>query len=130
MPYQFSDLVTESLDWVIFRESLLNMLLGSRKLVFKSLVKNCMYLLLNLFHPEVEDGVEGSIPSEGEAKSASDMDSSLNYLLLESERTLVSLRKLFVMVMELDLIRKEADTLGLTSRADGFRSARLFYVLN
>jgi len=49
---------------------------------------------------------------------------------LESERTLVSLRKLFVMVMELDLIRKEADTLVLTSRADGFRSARLFYVLN
>ena len=66
--------------------------------MFKSLVKNCMYLLLNQFHPEVEDGVEGSIPSEGEAKSASDMDSSLNYLLLESERTLVSLRKLFVMV--------------------------------
>jgi len=50
------------------------------------------------------------------------MDSSLNYLLLESERTLVSLRKLFVMVMELDLIRKEVDTLGLTSRADGFRN--------
>jgi len=46
--------------------------------------------------------------------------------LLESERTLVSLRKLFVMVMELDLIRKEADTLGLTSRADGFRVNRCY----
>ncbi|KAG2650594.1 negative regulator of systemic acquired resistance SNI1-like isoform X3 [Panicum virgatum] len=120
----------KSLDWVFFRESLLNMLLGSRKLVFKSLVKNCMYLLLNQFHPEVEDGVEGSIPSEGEAKSASDMDSSLNYLLLESERTLVSLRKLFVMVMELDLIRKEADTLGLTSRADGFRNPIMEVILD
>jgi len=116
----------QSLDWVIFRESLLNMLLGSRKLVFKSFVKNCMYLLLNQFHPEAKDAVEGSIPSEGEAKSASDMHSSLNYFLLESERTLVSLRKLFVMVMELDLIRKEADTLGLTSRADGFRVNRCY----
>jgi hypothetical protein len=35
-----------------------------------------------------------------------------------------------IKVMELDLIRKEADTLGLTSRADGYRSARLFYFLN
>ncbi|RLM79643.1 uncharacterized protein C2845_PM12G13140 [Panicum miliaceum] len=120
----------KSLDWVIFRESLLNMLLVSRKLVFKSFVKDCMYLLLNQFHPEAKDAVEGSIPSEGEAKSASDMDSSLNYLLLESERTLVSLRKLFVMVMELDLIRKEADTLGLTSRADGFRNPIMEVILD
>ncbi|PUZ75352.1 hypothetical protein GQ55_1G157500 [Panicum hallii var. hallii] len=120
----------KSPDWVIFRESLLNMLLGSRKLVFKSFVKDCMYLLLNQFHPEAKDAVEGSIPSEGEAKSASDMDSSLNYLLLESERTLVSLRKLFVMVMELDLIRKEADTLGLTSRADGFRHPIMEVILD
>jgi len=50
--------------------------------------------------------------------------------LLESERTLVSLRKLFVMVMELDLIRKEADTLGLTSRADGFRNPIMEVILD
>ncbi|KAK3152851.1 hypothetical protein QOZ80_2BG0164370 [Eleusine coracana subsp. coracana] len=105
----------ESLDWVIFRESLLNMLLGSRKLVFKSFVKNCMFTLLNQYRQEAKDAVEDSIPSEG----ASDV-SSLN-LSFQLERTLVSLRKLFVMVMNLDLIRKEADTLGLTSRSDGFR---------
>nr|CAB3446507.1 unnamed protein product [Digitaria exilis] len=118
----------ESLDWVIFRESLLNMLLGSRKLVFKSFVKNCM-LLLNQYHPEAKDAVEG-VPSEEAAKSASDLDSSLSYLSLESERTLVSLRKLFVMVMELDLIKKEADTLGLTSRADGVRNPIMEVILD
>ncbi|CAL4888127.1 unnamed protein product [Urochloa decumbens] len=106
----------ESLDWVIFRESLLNMLLGSRKLVFKSFVRSCIHLLLN--------------QSKGEARSASDLDSSLSYSSLESERTLASLRKLFVMIMELDLIRKEADTLGLTSRADGFRNPIMEVILD
>ncbi|KAK8462054.1 hypothetical protein SEVIR_1G139200v4 [Setaria viridis] len=120
----------ESLDWVIFRESLLNMLLGSRKLVFKSFVQNCIHLLLSQYHPEAKDAVEDSIPFEGEARSASDLDSSLNYSSLESERTLVSLRKLFVMVMELDLIRKEADALGLTSRADGFRNPIMEVILD
>ncbi|KAJ1256826.1 hypothetical protein BS78_K298300 [Paspalum vaginatum] len=120
----------ESLDWVIFRESLLNILLGSRKLVFKSFVKNCIYLLINQYHHEAKDAVEDSIPSGGEAKSASDIDSSLNYSSLESERTLVSLRKLFVMVMKLDSIRKEADTLGLTSRADGVRNPIMEVILD
>ncbi|CAD6247830.1 unnamed protein product [Miscanthus lutarioriparius] len=120
----------ESLDWVIFRESLLNMLLGSRKLMFKSFVKNCMFILLNQYHPEAKDEVEDIVPSERKAKSASDHDFSLNYSSFESERTLVSLRKLFVMVMKLDLIRKEADTLGLTSRADGFRNPIMEIILD
>ncbi|CAD6251635.1 unnamed protein product [Miscanthus lutarioriparius] len=120
----------ESLDWVIFRESLLNMLLGSRKLMFKSFVKNCMFILLNQYYPEAKDEVEDIIPSERKAKSASDHDFSLNYSSFESERTLVSLRKLFVMVMKLDLIRKEADTLGLTSRADGFRNPIMEIILD
>ncbi|CAN6231458.1 unnamed protein product [Urochloa humidicola] len=106
----------ESLDWVIFRESLLNMLLGSRKLVFKSFVRNCIHLLIS--------------QSKGEARSALDLDSSLSYSSLHSEMTLVSLRKLFVMVMELDLTRKEADTLGLTSRADGFRNPIMELILD
>uniref|UniRef100_A0A0A9CPF5 Uncharacterized protein n=1 Tax=Arundo donax TaxID=35708 RepID=A0A0A9CPF5_ARUDO len=121
----------ESRDWVIFRESLLNMLLGSRKLVFTSFVKNCIYLLLNQYHHEATDAVEDSIPSERDsAKSASDLDSSLNLLSFESERAHVSLRKLFVMVMNLDLIRKEADTLGRTSRADGFRNPIMEVILD
>ncbi|KAL6624351.1 hypothetical protein ACP70R_031672 [Stipagrostis hirtigluma subsp. patula] len=97
---------------------------GSRKLVFKSLVKNCIYLVLNHYHHEAEDAVEDSIPSEGHpAKSESDTNSSLNFSSFELGRTLESVQKLFVMVMNLDLIRKEADTLGLTSRADGFRNS-------
>ena len=44
MSYQFSDCVTESLDWVIFRESLLNMLL----VWSTSITKNALFSLLCL----------------------------------------------------------------------------------
>ncbi|KAL6624352.1 hypothetical protein ACP70R_031673 [Stipagrostis hirtigluma subsp. patula] len=104
---------------------------GSRKIVFKSLVKNCIYLVLNHYHHEAEDAVEDSMPSEGHpAKSESDTNSSLNFSSFELGRTLESVQKLFVMVMNLDLIRKEADTLGLTSRADGFRNPIMEVILD
>lgn len=70
--------------------------------MFKSFVKNCIYILLNQYHPEAK--VEDIVPSEREAKSASDLDFSLNYSSFESERTLVSLRKLFVMVSVWNLV--------------------------
>ncbi|KAF0891389.1 hypothetical protein E2562_009820 [Oryza meyeriana var. granulata] len=118
----------ESLDWVIFRESLLQMLLVSRRLAFKSLVKNCISLLLNQHYQEVEDGISSK---EGSTKSAPDLDSSLAVVSFEFERkALASVQKLFIMVMNLDLIRKEADTMGLTSRADGCRNPILDAVLD
>ncbi|EAY85550.1 hypothetical protein OsI_06924 [Oryza sativa Indica Group] len=99
-----SGFVTESLDWVIFRESLLQMLLG------------------------VEDGISSK---EGSAKSAPDLESSLAIISFEFERkALASVQKLFTMVMNLDLIRKEADTMGLTSRADGCRNPILDVILD
>ncbi|XP_037467071.1 negative regulator of systemic acquired resistance SNI1-like [Triticum dicoccoides] len=111
----------ESLDWVIIRESVLNVLLGSRKLVFKMFVKNCISLL-NQHQREVEDDIS--------SKSASDLDSSLTFPLVEFEReALISVKKLFIMVINLDLIRKEADKLGLTSRADGLRNPILEVIL-
>jgi hypothetical protein len=72
--------------------------------MFKSFVKNCMFILLNQYHPEAKDEVEDIVPSERKAKSASDHDFSLNYSSFESERTLVSLRKLFVMVSVQNLV--------------------------
>ncbi|KAL5211383.1 hypothetical protein ABZP36_022230 [Zizania latifolia] len=118
----------ESSHWVIIRESLLQMLLVSRKLAFKSLVKNCMSLLLNQYYREVENGISSK---EGSTKSASDLDSFLTVVSFEFERSaLASVRKLFIMVMNLDLIRKEADKKGLTSRADGIRSPIMDVVLD
>lgn len=112
----------ESLDWVIIRESLLDMLLTSRKLVFKTFVKNCISLL-NQHQREVEDNIS--------FEPTSDSDSSLTFSLLEYEReALLSAKKLFIMVINLDLIRKEADKLGLTSRADGTRSPILEVILD
>uniref|UniRef100_A0A0D9YR33 Uncharacterized protein n=1 Tax=Oryza glumipatula TaxID=40148 RepID=A0A0D9YR33_9ORYZ len=118
----------ESLDWVIFRESLLQMLLVSRKVAFKSLVKNCISFLLNQYNQGVEDGISSK---EGSAKSAPDLESSLAIISFEFERkALASVQKLFTMVMNLDLIRKEADTMGLTSRADGCRNPILDVILD
>uniref|UniRef100_A0A0E0CJM3 Uncharacterized protein n=1 Tax=Oryza meridionalis TaxID=40149 RepID=A0A0E0CJM3_9ORYZ len=118
----------ESLDWVIFRESLLQMLLVSRKVAFKSLVKNCISFLLNQYNQGVEDGI---FSKEGSAKLAPDLESSLAIISFEFERkALASVQKLFTMVMNLDLIRKEADTMGLTSRADGCRNPILDVILD
>uniref|UniRef100_A0A0D9VFA0 Uncharacterized protein n=1 Tax=Leersia perrieri TaxID=77586 RepID=A0A0D9VFA0_9ORYZ len=118
----------ESSDWVIFRESLLHMLLVSRKVAFKSLVKNCISLLLNQHCQEVENVISSE---ENSAKSVPDLDSSLAVVSFEFERkALASVQKLFIMVMNLDLIRKEADTMGLTSRADGCRNPILDLILD
>uniref|UniRef100_J3KUQ8 Uncharacterized protein n=1 Tax=Oryza brachyantha TaxID=4533 RepID=J3KUQ8_ORYBR len=122
------DAYKESLDWVISRESLLQMLLVSRKLAFKSFVKNCISLLLSQYYQEVEDGVSSK---ECSAKSASDLDSSIAVISSEFKRkALASVQKLFIMVMNLDLIRKEADTMGLTTRADGCRNPILDVILD
>ncbi|XP_047073527.1 negative regulator of systemic acquired resistance SNI1-like isoform X1 [Lolium rigidum] len=112
----------ESLDWVVIRESLLSGLLRSRNLVFKSFVKNCISLL-NQHQREVEAKIS--------FESASDSDSSLTFSLLEFEReALLSVKKLFIMVINLDLIRKEADKLSMTSRADGSRNPILEVILD
>ncbi|XP_051209101.1 negative regulator of systemic acquired resistance SNI1 isoform X1 [Lolium perenne] len=112
----------ESLDWVIIRESLLSVLLRSRNLVFKSFVKNCISLL-----NQQQREVEAKISFE----AASDSDSSLTFSLLEFEReALLSVKKLFIMVINLDLIRKEADKLNLTSRVDGSRNPILEVILD
>ncbi|KQJ94608.1 negative regulator of systemic acquired resistance SNI1 isoform X2 [Brachypodium distachyon] len=117
----------ESLDWSILRESLLNVLLASRKLVFKTLVMKCISFL-NQCHREVEDNLSSK---EDYPKSASDLDSSLAFSSLVLEReVLLSVQKLFIMVINLDLIRKEADKLGRTSRSDGFRNPILEVVLD
>eukprot|EP00268_Persea_americana_P024392 TRINITY_DN2381_c0_g1_i11.p1 TRINITY_DN2381_c0_g1~~TRINITY_DN2381_c0_g1_i11.p1 ORF type:complete len:415 (-),score=75.24 TRINITY_DN2381_c0_g1_i11:467-1711(-) len=44
--------------------------------------------------------------------------------------THISMMKFFVLIMELDVIKKEADTSGLTSRADGTRTPLLEIVLD
>jgi hypothetical protein len=72
--------------------------------VFKSFVKNCMCILLNQYYLEAKDDYEGTIPSERETESTSDHNFSLNYLSFELKKTLISLRKLFVMVSVQNLV--------------------------
>ncbi len=68
----------------------------SRKVAFKSLVKNCISFLLNQYNQGVEDGISSK---EGSAKSAPDLESSLAIISFEFERkALASVQKLFTMV--------------------------------
>jgi hypothetical protein len=63
-----------------------------------------MCILLNQYYLEAKDDYEDIIPSERETESTSDHNFSLNYLSFELKKTLISLRKLFVMVSVQNLV--------------------------
>ncbi|XP_072984603.1 negative regulator of systemic acquired resistance SNI1 isoform X5 [Typha latifolia] len=111
-------LYKESLNWVLFRESVLNMILGSRKVNFKSLVRDCMSLVLKRCRHNMRNSLQDLKVVKESGKSTNDSDVSL----------VKSLRSF--KIMGLDDIRKEADLLGATSRIDGFRSPALEIILD
>ncbi|KAJ6791949.1 negative regulator of systemic acquired resistance SNI1 isoform X2 [Iris pallida] len=127
-------LYKESLDWALFRESLLNMLLGSRRLSFKTLVKECITIISKRCHQhtgisfrELKDATNLT----GSAKMAHDCDVALSFSATQIEReTCSSMQSFMSLIMELDMIRKEADLHGLTSRADGLRIPLLEIILD
>ncbi|KAJ8480106.1 hypothetical protein OPV22_023833 [Ensete ventricosum] len=113
----------ETLNWLLLKESVLNILLGSRKLNFKSLVRDCMSILLKRCHHNIPNNLQGLRSSEDTcSQSSQDCDVGLSIAVSELEKeTCVAIQKFFKLVMELDVARKEADMHGLTSRLDGFR---------
>ncbi|XP_020089099.1 negative regulator of systemic acquired resistance SNI1 isoform X3 [Ananas comosus] len=122
-------LYKESLNWVLFRESMLNTLLGSRKLNFKSLVRDFMSLLLN----QCQHHVRNSLPDTVGSCAISSHDSAFSLAIAFPElerRTCSAVQKLLTLVMEIDVIKKEADLLGVTSRIDGFRIPILEIILD
>ncbi|XP_073018092.1 negative regulator of systemic acquired resistance SNI1-like isoform X1 [Primulina eburnea] len=120
----------EELNWTFLRESLVNMLLGSRKILYKSLIKDCLSLMHVLSREAMsfEDlryHESSSMESSQESKTAAAL------ALPEAKKsTCAALNKFFLMVMELDSSRSSADMQGLTTRADGVRTPVVEIILD
>lgn len=115
-----------TMNWSLQRESLLNMLLGSRKMNYKSLMKNCMEVICLLC-----ELLENDLGKNVEVEKSSECNTALSLALLEVlKNTHVSIEKLLVMIMALDMSKKKADIEGNTSRSDGPRTPLVDIILD
>ncbi|XP_039169983.1 negative regulator of systemic acquired resistance SNI1 isoform X1 [Eucalyptus grandis] len=126
-----SNFYEETKDWTIIRESLLSMLLCSRKFSYKNLMKDCPSVLCGLRQLCTGFGNDLTLPEFSEAKSSKVCDTSLVIASLEVvDNTCMSMQKLMTMIMELDVLKNQADKQGCTTRADGFRTPLLEIILD
>ncbi|GER31767.1 suppressor of npr1-1 [Striga asiatica] len=128
----------ESMNWNVLRESLLSMLLvcipefllGSRKVTYKGLTKDCLLIMCNMSQsPEFSEKTSSHESSSGELLRETNRAVALA-LPDVKKSTCTVLKKLFVMIMELDSSRKIADQQGITSRADGIRTPMVEIILD
>lgn len=121
----------ETKNWSLLRESILSMLLCSRKINYKGLMKDCVsFLSKECSHASVAlnnmEKVEGSAQI---TVDSCDVALLMSYFELK-KGTYTSLQKLFSLIMELDNTRKEADTQSQTSRVDGARTPLIDIILD
>nr|GLL45832.1 uncharacterized protein LOC109171257 isoform X1 [Ipomoea trifida] len=106
----------ENMNWNLIRESLLNMLLGSRKIIYKSLIKDCLSSMCYMYH-------EMSQTENLSMELSANCNTAVVMALPEVKScACVSLKKLLLLIIELDSARNSADLQGLTNRADGVRT--------
>ncbi|KAK4770800.1 hypothetical protein SAY87_031332 [Trapa incisa] len=118
----------ETMQWTLLRESTLNILLNSRRVNYKSLVKDCLSIICGLhkIHASSNDFLEDSA-----AKSSKDSQISLAFASLEVEvEACVAVQKLMITITKLDELKKQADLKGFTTRADGVRTPLVEIVVN
>ncbi|CAL1410313.1 unnamed protein product [Linum trigynum] len=121
-------LFEETLNWIHLRESLLNLLLNSRKIQYKNFIRHCLILLCGLSHPSAESRVDVDMNDD---VLESDSRGAVGIASAEvRHNTCTALQKLLVAIMELDVSRKKADAQGSTTRADGARTPLLELVLD
>ncbi|CAL9225942.1 unnamed protein product [Arabidopsis halleri] len=98
----------ETKNWSLLKESSLNLLLASRKVNFKLLMKDYLSTMC--------------APIDADEKSIS---------LVELHKdTLSAMKELLVMIIELDASKKKADLEGITSRGDGVRTPAMEIILD
>ncbi|XP_077229357.1 negative regulator of systemic acquired resistance (SNI1) [Tasmannia lanceolata] len=122
----------ETMNWALLRESLLHLLLGSRRINFKSLVKDCFSIISNRSHGHAEFSPHSSKNGQNSsAKVANDCDVALAIAVTELEKEMyIAMEKFMVLIMELDVMKKEAEMKGYTSRADGVRTPLVDIILD
>ncbi|XP_055804038.1 negative regulator of systemic acquired resistance SNI1 [Solanum dulcamara] len=124
----------EKMSWALLRDSLLNMLLGSRKIIYKSLVKDCLSVICDVFS-DLSDKSESSSDVDSVEPPSNELSykciAAFALALPELKRsTCIYLKKLLRMMMELDTSRNVADVQGLTTRADGVRTPAAEIILD
>ncbi|KAK3207037.1 hypothetical protein Dsin_021083 [Dipteronia sinensis] len=113
----------ETSNWNLLRESLLNMLLGSRRINYKVLMKDCLSCFSGLYQVHAGINNDHGCSENYVTKPSEDCYPALAFALLDAEKsTCVAIQKLLTMIMELDTSKKNADMLGHTTRADGVRT--------
>ncbi|KAL1537820.1 isoform X1, variant 2 [Salvia divinorum] len=120
----------ENLDWTILRESLLSMLLGSRKITYKGLIKSSLSAMGNLSQSTVSSE-EDSCSDKPQGEELHEVDRVIALALPEVEKSTCNvLKKFIIMIMELDSSKRTADQHGLTTRADGVRTPAVEIILD
>ncbi|XP_054803494.1 negative regulator of systemic acquired resistance SNI1 isoform X2 [Prosopis cineraria] len=120
-----------TMDWNIERESLLNMLLGSRKINYKALMKICLTVIYQLSQLKNELNKYMEREEVTESCLSKNCGTALSIAMVEvGNNTCVSMEKFIVMIMELDMSRNKADLAGYTTRADGSRTPLVDIILD
>nr|XP_043626713.1 negative regulator of systemic acquired resistance SNI1 [Erigeron canadensis] len=124
---------TENTDWIALRESLLNMILGSRKITYKGLIKDCLSAMCELsqFSTDCIHDVRPPETGMAEVTDSNRCHIALAIALPEVvRRTCVAFQKLLSMIIELDSSKKVADIEGWTMRSDGTRTPAVEIILD
>ncbi|XP_058195898.1 negative regulator of systemic acquired resistance SNI1 isoform X2 [Rhododendron vialii] len=113
----------ENMDWNLLRVSLLNTILGSRRISYKDLIKGCLSIICEMSHLHAEHSDYMTLPKSSSAELFKSLDTAGAISFPEVRKCLLrALQKFLLMAMELDTSRKKADIQGLTTRADGVRT--------
>lgn len=120
-----------TVNWTILRKSLLNMLLGSRKINYKSLVKDCLSIICNPYQISAAFSDDLTRLDDSVGQLDNDRDNAVTIALLEVvKNTCNAMQKFLTMVMELDTSKKKAEMEGCTTRADGVRTPMVELILD
>ncbi|KAF9608734.1 hypothetical protein IFM89_010866 [Coptis chinensis] len=123
----------ETKDWACLRDSSLNVLLVSlsSRRMYKGLMKDCMSILSrggHHFAGVTSNDLENEKMSSGKTVRSCGIVFTFYFGLKEG--TCVAIQQFFSQIMELDVIKKQADLQGQTSRADGLRTPLLEIILD
>ncbi|KAL3519914.1 hypothetical protein ACH5RR_018063 [Cinchona calisaya] len=121
----------ETLNWILLRECILSKILGSRKVSYKDLVKDCLSIMGDLSHDEPQFTHDQGTNGTFSVVLQKDCHAALELALPEVKKSAcIALKKLLQMIMELDSSRNTADKSGLITRADGARLPAAEIILN
>ncbi|KAI8568241.1 hypothetical protein RHMOL_Rhmol02G0183500 [Rhododendron molle] len=113
----------ENMDWNLLRVSLLNMILGSRRISYKDIIRGCVSIICEMSHLHAEHSDDMTLPKSSSAELFKLLDTAGAISFPEVRKcSFRAFQKFLLMAMELDTSRKKADIQGLTTRADGVRT--------